>query len=802
MDEVTFNIAEAPFELVSRLQHELGVGPLAAQALVRRGLGEVDAARRFLAADETHDASLFEGIDEACELIEGHVRAGSPILVHGDYDADGVCSTAILIEVLRELGSDPTWFIPGRREDGYGLSLETVERAADGGIGLLATADCAITAVEEVAQARKLGLDVVVTDHHRPRSDGELPDAPIVHPTVSGYPFPELCAAGVVHKLAGRLRERAGIAAPARPDLDLVAIATIADCVDLSGENRRLVKEGLEALATTRRPGLRALMRVSQADPSGVDEQTVGFRLAPRLNAAGRVQRADAAVELLLAGDEEAADRCAHELDRLNSDRRHIETRIRFEAESQISAAGPQPGYVLASTEWHPGVIGITASRLSERHGRPVILIAIDGETGTGSGRSIPGFDLLEAIDASAAPLSRHGGHAAAAGCTVDAARIDEFRALFTDVCRQRLGDDPPKRSIDVDVVASPGSMTIENAASLSVLGPFGEGNEAPLLMLPGVVAEKARAMGEGRHIRFTVATGRQRAGAVAFGTPSLPAFAADPVDLACRLEINRWKGREEPRVLAEAMAPASLPPAAVIGEPDDEATALIEAIERAGSASAPASPVEAGRKVIDRREEDGLSVASSLAAGRESVVALVRDAHRMRRRTSGFNLGADLASWAAARREPSLLERYTHVVVLDPPLEASDMTLLAAGRAHQFSHLAWGDAELRSILDELEREQDLRSAMVEVYRAASERPAVHALEVLSLAGGERASELSALIAAVFIELGIAEVTGDGLFILREGAKADLESSELRRHHLAKVREQLQWLSTQQSRAA
>ncbi len=802
MDEVTFNVSEAPFEAVYRLQGELGVGPLAAQALVRRGLGEVEAARRFLAADESYDPSRFEGIDEACQLIEDHVRRGSQILVHGDYDADGVCSTAILIEVLREIGADPTWFIPGRREDGYGLSLETVQRAAKAGTGLLITADCAITAVEEVAEARQMGVDVVVTDHHRPRADGQLPEAPIVHPAVSGYPFAELCAAAVVHKLAARLRERAGIEEPQRPDLDLVAIATIADCVDLAGENRRLAREGLEALSTTKRPGLRALMRVSQSDPSDVDEQTVAFRLAPRLNAAGRVQRADAAVELLLAGDEETADRCALELDRLNAERRHIETRIRFEAESQISAAGPQPGYVLASTEWHPGVIGITASRLSERHGRPVILVAIDGDTGTGSGRSIPGFDLLEAIDSCAAPLSRHGGHAAAAGCTVDAARIDEFRQLFTEACRQRLGEEPPKRAIDVDVVAEPGSMTIENASSLAVMAPFGEGNERPVVMLPGVTAENARAMGEGRHIRFSIAAGRQRASAVAFGTPSLPSFASEPVDVACHLEVNRWKGREEPRVLVEGMAPAALPVAAVAGEPDDDAQALIEAIDRACSEEWPAEPVEAGRKVIDRRGEDGLTVASSLAAGGEPVVALVRDAHRTRRQSAGFHLGAALASWATLRRNPSLLEPFTHVVVLDPPMEASDMTLLAAGRKVQFSHLAWSDAELRSTLDELEREYDLRSAMVEVYRAATERPGAHAFEILSADGPERAGDLSAVIAGVFVELGIAEIGADGRFVIREGATADLESSALRQQHATKSRERLEWLSAQRSRAA
>lgn len=802
MDEVDFEIPAAPFEAVERLVRELGVQPLVAQVLVRRGLEEPAAARRFLAADEAHDPAQFEGIDAACELIERHVASGSPVLVHGDYDADGVCSTAILVEVLRELGADPKWFIPGRQEDGYGLSMETVERVAGEGYGLLITADCAITAVEEVARARSLGLDVLVTDHHRPRADGVLPEAPIVHPAVSGYPFGELCAAGVAHKLAQQLRRRAGGDEPALSDLDLVAIATVADCVALTGENRRLVREGLHTLAMTRRPGLRALMRVSQADPSAIDEQTIGFRLAPRLNAAGRVQRADAAVELLLATDDEAAERCAMELDRLNAERRHVETRIRFEAESQISAAGPQPGYVLASSEWHPGVIGITASRLSERHGRPVVLVAVDGEAGTGSGRSIPGFDLLGALDSCAGALTRHGGHAAAAGCTVEAARIDEFRALFVDACRRKLGEEPPRPTRTVDIVASPGAMTIDNAEGLGVLAPFGAGNERPLVMLPGVRAGDARAMGEGRHIRFSASAGRQRTGAVAFGTPSLPALAAEPVDLGCHLEVNRWKGREEPRLLALAIAPAGQGEGEIVGEPDDEAHALMEAIHRAAGEQTAVDPEGGHRTVLDRRGEDGLSVAASLAGGGESVAVLVRDAHRTRRRTAGFRFGAGIASWPVLRDDPGLLATFTHVVVLEPPVEASDQALLAAGRADQFSHLAWDDAELRSTVDELKREHDLRPVMVEVYRAAAERPGAHLLDVLSAGGQDRPSELSAVIAGVFLELGIARIDPEGRFVIRDGVRADLDRSSLRRRHAERARERLEWLSAQRSLAA
>src|SRR5918993_1545634 len=293
------------------------------------------------------------------------------------------------------LGGDVDWFLPSRAEDGYGLSTTTVQRLAQRGTKLLITADCAITAVDEVAAARALGMDVLVTDHHSPRADGRLPDAPIVHPAVCGYPCPELCAAGVAHLLARALLEGAGMEPQAADaDLDLVALATVADCVPLVGENRRLVRAGLRALASTRKPGLQALMDVARVDPSGVDAGAIGFRLAPRINAAGRLHRADAGLELLLTSDVARARAVAAELDAVNTERRDVETQILFEAEAQVAearATGAEPAaYVLAADGWHPGVIGIVASRIAERRHRPAVLIALDGTAGAGPGRSIP----------------------------------------------------------------------------------------------------------------------------------------------------------------------------------------------------------------------------------------------------------------------------------------------------------------------------------------------------------------------------------------------------------------------------
>jgi single-stranded-DNA-specific exonuclease len=260
-DPPRLQIAPCDLAAALALERELGVSHPVAQVLVRRGMGDPATARAWLAAAERHEPSQFQDIDDACDLILMHVEAGDRITVHGDYDVDGVCSTAILVTVLRRLGADADWFLPSRAEDGYGLSIATVQRLAARGTQLLITADCAITAVDEVAAARAAGIDVVVTDHHSPRADGVLPDAPIVHPAVCGYPCVDLCAAGVAYKLAAALLAAAGRdPAQADGDLDLVALATIADCVPLRGENRRLVRAGLRALATTKRPGLRALM--------------------------------------------------------------------------------------------------------------------------------------------------------------------------------------------------------------------------------------------------------------------------------------------------------------------------------------------------------------------------------------------------------------------------------------------------------------------------------------------------------------------------------------------------------------
>jgi single-stranded-DNA-specific exonuclease len=557
---VRFDLAPCHTSATALLCERLRVSDALAQTLVRRGYGDPESARAFLAADERHELDAFAGLRDAADLIVKSVGAERQITIHGDYDVDGVCSTAVLVRTLRKLGARVDWYLPDRA-DGYGLSAATVQRLAQRGTELLVTVDCGITAVEEVALARSLGIEVIVSDHHLPRADGALPDAPIVHPALCDYPCGELCAAGVAHKLAQATLEAAGRdRSEADEDLDLVALATIADVVALVGENRSLVRRGLHALAATAKPGLRALMSVARVEPGKVSERAVGFGLAPRINAAGRLYRADAALELILTEDLVRAAQIADELDRANSERRHTEQAIRIQAEAQIALRGESGGrsaYVLAGEAWHPGVIGIVASRLAEHHRRPVVLIALDGETGRGSGRSIDGYDLLGGLNACAEHLLRYGGHSAAAGVELERSSVEAFaEALDSHAACVLSADDFVVRE-RVDAIVSGPQLGMELAEELATLAPFGRGNPAVSLMVEGAVLRDVRPMGEGKHARFTVESGGAHARGVAFGNGGRLDVAEDErVEATFALEVNEWRGVSEPRLVLRHAQP------------------------------------------------------------------------------------------------------------------------------------------------------------------------------------------------------------------------------------------------------
>jgi single-stranded-DNA-specific exonuclease len=741
------------------LMEELGLAEPVAVTLVRRGYRTAAEARAFLEADETHDPFEFDSMREVVERITSAAAGGRRITVHGDYDCDGVCAVAILVRALRELGASCDWYIPDRLGDGYGLTEEGVRRLAARGTQLLITVDCGITCPDEVDAAKQAGMETIVTDHHEPAD--RLPDCLVLHPRLSGYPCGELCATGVAHKLSVALlgEERA------RQDLDLVALATVADLVPLQGENRALVRAGLAEARAAGRVGLRALCAVARVEPARLDEGDLAFRLGPRINAAGRLYRADAGVELLLADDSTRATAIAAELDAANRERRDAERavvdaaeRVRAQLPAELATA---PGLVLAGEGWHPGVVGIAASRLAERHGVPVVLIGIEGQAhGRGSGRSIAGFDLLAALDACREHLGRYGGHRAAAGLEIEAGRVEAFRDAFVAHAREALAGRDLVQTEPIDAVVGGESLGHDVAEQLGHLAPFGKGNPGVRLLVPSARVCDVRPMGDGeKHARFRLQSGAHSALGVAFGVNgelSAP-HLADPIDVSVKLELNEWNGAVEPRVVLGDLYPGVAEPmAAESPRPDEEEWWRRVAIEREGKLVPWPSPMllEAssmawGRKLVDRRGASGVATVASLVSSGERVLVLCADAVRRRAlveraavpaRFGGGTVaiasgrfadaalrtvvgavaaagsGVVLADWAALMRHPSIAARFDHVVLIDPPPFAHLERLASTGAG--FLHLGWGPAELDLALRVHEEDWPQRSGLAATYRA------------------------------------------------------------------------------------
>ncbi len=784
-----------PYEVAGgrRLAEGLGVSPVVGSILARRGFGDVEEARRFLAAEESHDPLTLPGVPAACELILAHVERGSVIAVFGDYDVDGVCSTAMLLRTLRALGADPVWELPSRFDEGYGLSGPAVERLRGRGVQLLITVDCGITAVEQVAAARALGLDVVITDHHRPGE--ELPDCAVVHPALGDYGCPELCASGVVLKLSEALFTAAGRdPAEAAEDIELAALATVCDLVPLRGENRRIVREGLVALGRTHKPGLRALMEIAGVAPAELSEHSFGFRLGPRINAAGRMQRADAALELLLSDDAARAGEVARELDLLNRDRQEAETRILFAAEAACAPQADQGAIVVAGEGWHPGVVGIVASRLVERWRRPCVVIALDEQGGgRGSGRSISAYDLHAGLAACSEHLVRFGGHRMAAGVELEAGAVEPFRRALAAHAGAALSPQDLITVERVDAIVPGADLGLGLAEDLELLRPFGMGNPQPTLLVPSARFERVLGMGEdNQHSRFTlVAAGGARSRGVAFGSPprALSPALERPHDIALRLERNRWNGMVEPRVILRALCPTEPGELRVLGEDEpfwDELVALLAAApSEPGAAGGEASPHAVAGVVEDRRGEGFAGVAGDLFSSGESVLVAVADIPRRRAGLEAVVAGLSdgpmpVSSWGALAAHPSLADGLGHLVALDPPPGGiADPQLHAVPRAH----LAWGPAEAEFALTAARAELDLRPQLTEVYRALRELPPGAPQEHLEAAlrgSGRypRNARACARLAGVLTELSLIELdTGARTCRVLDAGQSDLELS-------------------------
>jgi single-stranded-DNA-specific exonuclease len=846
-----YRIEPYDFGRARRLAAELGISAPVAATLVRRGYETPSEARAFLEATESHDPFDFNAMDEAVSILLEASARGDPITVHGDYDVDGVCATAILVATLRELGAEVDWYLPSRQEDGYGLTSSSVERIASRGSAVLVTVDCGIACRDEVRTARELGLKVIVTDHHHPGP--ELPDCPILHPRLGGYPFTELCAAGVAHKLAAGLRMRAG-RAPAE-DLDLVALATVADLVPLRGENRTLVRAGLAEARRARRTGLRALMAASSIDPARLDEGDFAFRLAPRINAAGRLYRADAGVELMLTGDEARAEEIARELDRTNHERREAELEALAGAEEALASLPGDPtdraALVVAGEGWHPGVLGIVASRLVERYWRPAVVIGLDGEDrGRGSARSIPGYDLLAGLRDCGEHLVRFGGHEAAAGLEIEIGRIPAFREALEAHARAAIAPADLLPAETLDAVVGGESLGLAIAEELELLAPFGKGNPEVRLLVPGARIRDVRSMGEGRHARFSLQSGARRALGVAFGVNgSLREAPEEPHDLSVKLEVNHWNGAVEPRVVLRELYPTTTgdaepgveAPSCRTPAAGDEWWRRFEAELAAPLESGRAHPVppqgDPGRESVDRRGCSGVACIADLLSSGSAVLAICADAARRQglaeraadpRRFGGGHLahlcrrcseaegvaevaallaagrGLALVDWAALAHHPRLARRFEHVVIVDPAPSAGLEAL--ATRGSGYLHLAWGEPELAFAMRVHELDWPRRAALTGFYRELrarcepDERLVDDALHQALAGEGRhpRTAEQAARRCRVLAELGIidweAKAPTRSLGVVSSKA-ADLERSAAFRAYRARFEEGKRFLS-------
>ncbi|ABS25535.1 single-stranded-DNA-specific exonuclease RecJ [Anaeromyxobacter sp. Fw109-5] len=554
----------------ARLAEALRLHPVAARVLAGRGLADPADAEAFLASrlSELPDPFTMKGMDAAVSRLVQAVEAGERIACYGDYDVDGVTSTALLCGFLRAAGADVVTYTPHRLVEGYGLNTEAVRKLAAQGARLLVTLDCGITSVEEVRAAAALGLDTVVVDHHT--VPVELPAArAILNPHQPGcaYPSKGLAAVGVTFALAmalrRTLRERGrfggGRAEPNLKDaLDLVALGTIADVVPLVGANRILVRWGLEAIAKSRRPGLCALKRVAGIAEGGeVTAGQVGFRLAPRINAAGRLDDAGRGVRLLLSDDEATARALAEELDRENAARQEIERRILDEATEDARArvgAGVR-GLVLARDGWHAGVVGIVASRIVERFHRPAVLVALEEGSGKGSGRSIEAFHLYDALAACSGHLARFGGHRHAAGVTVERGSLAAFRAAFEAHAAAQLAEEDLVPRCRIDGWLEERDVTERIAEDLAKLGPFGAGHPEPVFALRGA-ATRARTVGAGNaHLKLALGRGID---AIGFGMGDRLAACAGPVEAAFTLGFDAWDGARRLQLKLRDVRPAA----------------------------------------------------------------------------------------------------------------------------------------------------------------------------------------------------------------------------------------------------
>lgn len=501
---------------IKTLSETFGITELIAKILVNRGYDTVEAANAFLRPELSglHDPFLLHDMDKAIERLMQAIDSGQKIIVYGDYDVDGMTSTAIMTWALELMGANVDYFVPSRFSDGYGPNLANYQKLAAEGMQLLVTVDNGVSGKDEIAWLMAQGIDVIVTDHHE--LPEELPVATaIVHPRhpEGSYPFGGLSGAGVAFKVVSALLEE-----PADEVLDLAALGTVADVMSLTDENRIIVKQGLESLKLDPRPGVAALLAAAGTQLSDIDSSTIGFTIAPRLNALGRLENATTGVQLLLMDEPEEAKPLADHVNALNQERQQLVTKITTAAQEQAAQLSEDPVLVVAGENWHEGVLGIVASKLVEQTGKPTIVLNVNGDEMKGSGRSVAAFDLFTALDGHRDLMTTFGGHASAAGMTVPTNNLTALRAALRDEAAQQQLATAQKADMQIATTVTAADFTKENFDNLQVLAPFGEGNPEPLFMLDLRGVNQVKTMSEGKHLRFIAQTDTDQLPVVAFG--------------------------------------------------------------------------------------------------------------------------------------------------------------------------------------------------------------------------------------------------------------------------------------------
>lgn len=522
-----------------------GYAPLAAMVLASRGIGDDRQARAYLDCNAPLlDPFLMTDMDKAAGRVGLAMSRGEKIAVFGDYDVDGITATCLLTDFLRRHGADVVSYIPGRLEEGYGLNPIAIHQLHAEGVKLIVTVDCGITAVSEAELCKQLGIDLVITDHHECKQT--LPAAVAVvdpHRCDGGYPHKNLSGVGVAFKLASAL---CGSQETVLEEYaDMVCLGTVADVMPLQGENRVFVARGLESLAHTKRPGIAALMAECGCAPETVSASSIGFMLAPRINAAGRMGQIDLAVELFLTDDPDKAAEAARGLCELNRQRQAVESEIYRQAVSMLPMGKPPEAIVLADESWHQGVVGIVASRIAEEYACPTFLICLDGEHGKASSRSHGGFNLFASLSALSPLLESYGGHELAAGFTISRANIPEFRRQICALAAQYYTDDVPRTVLDVDCAVSPELLTLHNVDSLQMLEPCGNGCPKPVLMMKNLTIDRISMVGGGRHMRLRLCSGHTYLNAIYFSAnpQTVSIQPGDLVDVAFTPQANEFRG-------------------------------------------------------------------------------------------------------------------------------------------------------------------------------------------------------------------------------------------------------------------